>query len=183
MPHWAEREFVGHDFRDDDLRELHTERVVFSECDFSGVNLGESVHVGTAFRNCTFRRTSLWHSEFRQCSMLGSVFVECRFRPVKLDEVDFTLAVLAGIDWQSVDLSDCRLRESSLVEADLRKAVLRGTDLTGARTAGLRLDGADLRRARVDPTLWVTASLIGAKIDIAQGLAYAAAHGLDVHGD
>ncbi|MDT5088268.1 MAG: hypothetical protein QOG47_975, partial [Mycobacterium sp.] len=36
---WNDREFVGHDFRDDDLSRLRTERVVFTECDFSGVNL------------------------------------------------------------------------------------------------------------------------------------------------
>jgi hypothetical protein len=28
--------------------------------------------------------------------MLGSVFERCRMRPVTLDEVDFTLAVLGG---------------------------------------------------------------------------------------
>ena len=39
---WTEREFVGHDFRDDDLSRLRTERVVFTECDFSGVDLAES---------------------------------------------------------------------------------------------------------------------------------------------
>ena len=60
--------------RDGDLSRLRTERVVFTECDFSGVNLAESQHRGSAFRNCTFRRTSLWHSTFAHCSMLGSVF-------------------------------------------------------------------------------------------------------------
>ena len=70
---WTEREFVGHDFRDEDLSGLHTERVVFDGCDFSGVNLTESEHTGTAFRNCRFDRTTLWHSTFRNCSMLGSV--------------------------------------------------------------------------------------------------------------
>ncbi|OHV03726.1 pentapeptide repeat-containing protein [Mycobacterium talmoniae] len=178
MPQWADREFVGHDFRDEDLSGLHTERAVFDECDFSGVNLAESQHRGSAFRNCRFERTSLWHSTFVQCSMLGSVFVRCRLRPLTLDEVDFTLAVLGGNDLRGVDLSGCRLREASLVEADLRKAKLRGADLTGARTIGTRLDEADLRGARIDPTVWTTASLTGARIDITQALAYAAAHGL-----
>jgi uncharacterized protein YjbI with pentapeptide repeats len=41
---WADQEFVGQDFRDDDLSSLRTERVVFSQCDFSGVNLAESEH-------------------------------------------------------------------------------------------------------------------------------------------
>ena len=91
---WTEREFVAHDFREQDLSRLRTERVVFDECDFRGVNLAESEHVGSAFRNCRFERATLHHSIFRQCSMLGSVFTECRLRPVSLVEVDLTLAVL-----------------------------------------------------------------------------------------
>jgi uncharacterized protein YjbI with pentapeptide repeats len=139
---------------------LCTERAVFSECDFSGVNLTESQHRGSAFRNCTFKRTLLWHwghhplagATFAQCSMLGSVFVQCRLRPLTFDEVDFTLAVLGGND-------------------------LRGADLSGARTTGARLD-ADLRGATVDPSLWRTATLAGACVDVAQALAFAVAHGL-----
>lgn len=180
---WVEREFVDQNFRDDDLAGLHTERVVFDGCDFSGVNMAESEHAGTAFRNCRFDRTILWHSTFRNCSVMGSVFTDCRLRPVAFDEVDFSLAVLGRADLRGVDLSGCRLREASLVEADLRKAVLRGADLSGARTVAARLDDADLRGARIDPTLWTTASLRGAKIDIHQALAFAAAHGLDVHGE
>ena len=182
---WADREFVGvnfGDFSEDDLSRLGTERVVFSECDFSGVNLAESQHRGSAFRNCTFRRTLLWHSSFAQCSMLGSVFEQCRLRPITFDEVDFTLAVLGGNDLRGLDLSGCRLRETSLVEADLRKTVLRGADLTGARTTGARLDGADLRGATVDPSLWTTASLAGARVDVDQAVAFALAHGLRLDG-
>jgi uncharacterized protein YjbI with pentapeptide repeats len=177
-PQWADREFTGHDFRDEDLGRLCTERVVFSECDFSGVNLAESQHRGSAFRNCKFERTTLWHSIFAQCSMLGSVFVQCRLRPITFDEVDFTLAVLGGNDLRGVDLSGCRLRETSLVETDLRKAVLRGADLSGARTTGAKLDDADLRGARVDSSLWLNAKLAGVRVDVPQAMAFALAHGL-----
>ncbi len=182
MQQWADCEFAGRNFRDEDLSRLRTERVVFSECDFSGVNLSESQHRGSAFRNCTFQRTILWHSIFAQCSLLGSVFVQCRLRPLTFDEVDFTLAVLGGNDLRGADLSGCRLRESSLVETDLRKAILRGADLSGARTTGTRLDDADLRGATVDPSLWRTASLAGARVDVDQALAYALAHGLRLQG-
>ncbi|MDP7703702.1 MULTISPECIES: pentapeptide repeat-containing protein [unclassified Mycobacterium] len=175
---WADREFTAEDFRDEDFSRLHTERVVFTECDFSGVNLAESQHRGSAFRNCVFTRTTLWHSTFAQCSMLGSVFAQCRLRPATFDEVDFTLAVLGGNDLRGVDLSGCRLRETSLVETDLRRSVLRGADLRGARTTGTRLDDADLRGASADPALWTTASLTGARIDVPQALAFALAHGL-----
>jgi uncharacterized protein YjbI with pentapeptide repeats len=180
---WADREFNGDDFRDEDLTQLRTERVVFNECDFSGANLGESEHVASAFRNCTFRRTTLWHSSFSQCSVLGSVFSECRLRPITLVEVDFTLAVLGGCDLREVDFSGSRLRETGLVEADLRAAVFTGCDLRGARTIGARFEKADLRGAITDPSLWTTAKLAGARIDVAQALAYAAANGLDVRGE
>lgn len=180
--HWVDREIVGQDFQDEDLSGLKTERVVFTECDFGGANLAESNHLGSAFRNCRFLRTTLWHSTFRNCSLLGSTFENCRLRPIVCDEVDFTLAVLGGADLREVDLSGCRFRETSLVEADLRKAVLRGADLSGVRTNGLRLEQADLRGARIDATLWTTAACRGARIDIAQALAFAAAHGLDVSG-
>ena len=71
---WVDQEFDSVDFRDahdGDLSRLRTKRVVFTECDFSGVNMSESEHVGSAFRNCTFRRTSVFHSVFRHCSLLG----------------------------------------------------------------------------------------------------------------
>lgn len=179
---WFDQEFAGRDFRDEDLAGLRTERVVFTECDFSGANLTESIHLGSAFRNCRFVRTTLWHSTFRQCSLLGSTFEDCRLRPILFEDADFTLAVLGGADLRGVDLSGCRLREAGLVQADLRKAVLRGTDLSGARTNGLRLEEADLRGARVDATMWTTAQCRGARIEVSQSLAFAAAHGLVIDG-
>jgi uncharacterized protein YjbI with pentapeptide repeats len=55
----GDREFAGHDFTDEDLSHLRTERAVLTECNFSGANLAESLHRGSAFRNCTFERTLL----------------------------------------------------------------------------------------------------------------------------
>jgi uncharacterized protein YjbI with pentapeptide repeats len=78
-------------------------------------------------------------------------------RPLTLDEVDFSLAMLGGND-------------------------LRGADLSGARTTAARLDDADLRGATIDPSLWTTASLAGARVDGGQALAYAVAHGLCLDG-
>jgi len=46
-----------------------------------------------------------------------------------------------------------------------------------------KFDEADLRGARTDPTFWTTAKVRGARINIEQALAYAAAHGLNVHGE
>ena len=99
--------------------------------------------------------------------MLGSVFVQCRLRPLTFDEVDFSLAVLGGNDLRGVDLSGCRLRETSLVETDLRKAVLRGADLSPAR--GPPAPGWTTPTCGARP--WTrrcgrTASLAGARVDV-----------------
>jgi hypothetical protein len=59
----------------------------------------------------------------------------------------------------------------------------RDDDLSRLRTERVVFSEADLRAPRVDPTLWTTASLAGARIDVGQALAYAVAHGLNVHGD
>lgn len=128
-----------------------------------------------------FTRTTLWHSEFHQYTLLGSTFQHCRVRPLTLDEVDLTLTSLGGIDLRGVDLTGCRLREANLVQADLRKAVLRDADLSGARVSGLKLDDADLRGSRVDAALWVEASLRGALVEPMQALSFAGAHGLQVN--
>jgi uncharacterized protein YjbI with pentapeptide repeats len=61
-------------------------------------------------------------------------------------------------------------------------AVLGGNDLSGARTTGTRLDDADLRGATVDPALWRTATLAGARVDVGQAVAFAVAQGLRLDG-
>ena len=50
----------------------------------------------------------------------------------------------------------------------------------GDRLLGARLEGADLREARLDADALVQARLAGARIDIDTAIAFAAAHGLRV---
>ncbi|QBJ95430.1 pentapeptide repeat-containing protein [Rhodococcus sp. ABRD24] len=177
---WSRRHYTVCSFRDADLSELRTEFVVFTECDFTGADLTDSHHFGSAFRSCTFARTTLWHSSFRSSSLLGSTFSDCRLRPLVVDEVDFTLVSLGGADLRGLDFTDCRFREANLVETDMRKAILRSVDLTGARVGGLRLEGADLRGAHVDPGLWTSAKLDKTQVELTQAVAYANATGLVV---
>jgi len=93
--------------------------------------------------------------------MLGSVFVQCRLRPLTFDEVDFSLAVFGGNDLGGVDMGGCRLRAA------------KGDQLGGDRPAQGRAARRDHRRVVVR-----TASLAGARVDVPQALAYALAHGL-----
>ena len=83
---------------------------MFDECDFRGVNLTESEHAASAFRNGTFDRAILHHSIFRQCILLGSVFTDCRMRPLSQLECDCTLAVLGSCDLWGADVDLVRGR-------------------------------------------------------------------------
>lgn len=177
---WVRQHYTACSFRDADLSELDTEFVVFTECDFTGADLTDSHHHGSAFRSCMFARTTMWHSSFRSCRMLGSIFVECQMRPLVVEEVDFTLASMGGADLRGLDFTDCRFREANLVQADLRGAVLRSVNLSGARVEAIRLEGADLRGAHVDPGLWTAAKLDKTRVELTQAVAYAVAHGLTV---
>jgi hypothetical protein len=154
---WTDCEFAGRDFRDfnnADLSRLRTERVVFSECDFSGVNLAESEHRASAFRNRAFQRTSLWHwghrplarDVFRQRSMLGSVFVQCRLRPLTFDEV------------------------TSRWRCSAATTFAKGDQL-GGWMAPICAARPSTRRCG-EPPRWL------ARLDVPQALAYALAHGL-----
>jgi uncharacterized protein YjbI with pentapeptide repeats len=71
----------------------------------------------------------------------------------------------------------------TFIEVDFSLAVLGGCDLRGAKATGTRLEKADLRGALTDPSLWLSAKLSGAKIDVSQALAHAAAHGLQIQGE
>lgn len=179
---WNGRQFVRCTFRDADMSGVRTDSVVFTECDFTGTDLTESTHTNSAFRSCTFTRTNLQHSTFRHSTMMGSVFVDSRMRPAVYDEVDFTLAALGNVDLRGLDLTGCRMREANLVSADFRKAILRSVDFAGARTVDAKFDEADLRGAVADQSLWVSASVRGAKIELMQAVAYAGANGLVVEG-
>ena len=114
----VDREFSGRDFRDEDLSRLRTERAVFSECDFSDANLAESDHRGIGVLQphvraepcCALGAPPACGGHVCAASTLGSVFVQCRMRPMTFDEVDFMLAVLGGNDLRGVaDLGGCRL--------------------------------------------------------------------------
>lgn len=177
---WHRREYTDCSFVDADLRGLCADGCVFTRCDLSGADLGDSTHQATAFRSCLFRRTMLAGMRMTDCTLLGSMFVECRMRPVALTGTDLTLTSLSGADLREQCLAGLRLTEANLGEADLRGADLSGADLRGARLLGTRLEGADLRGTRLDADSLVQARLAGALVDLDTAIAFAAAHGLRV---
>jgi len=178
----GDREFEGHDFRDEDLSRLHTERVVFTECVFAGVNLSESVARGLGLPQLRLPSGIVDAQHF---STLHVARIGVHRKPdpaVTFTEVDLTLAVLGAVIFAR---STCRIagygKQASsapicarqccagpISPALARKMPASTTPICAGR-ASTRRSG---RRRRC----------VGAKIDIDQAVAYAAAHGLDIHG-
>lgn len=178
---WSGREFERCDFTDADLSGLRTANCVFTECAFTGADLADSRHRATAFRSCRFERTRFGGSEWDGCSLLGSFFDACRWRPCRVRETDLTLVGAGRADLRGLDLRGLRFREANLAEADLRRCDLREADLSGARLLGAALDEADLRGARIDAAAFVRiGSLTGSRVDPETALLFATAHGLHV---
>jgi uncharacterized protein YjbI with pentapeptide repeats len=113
LSQWADCEFAGRDFTDEDLSRLRTERVVFSECDFSGVNLSESHHHGSAFRNCTFERTLLCTDK----AVLHSADLSgARTTGARLDDADLRGATADPSLWRLTGQRLSRMRHHTMAE-------------------------------------------------------------------
>lgn len=171
------RRFVGARFLDADMLELTTERVVFEECDFSGVRLNASVHRDTAFLRCRFRRTSLFAATLAECKLTGSEFLDVVLRPLHVDGGDWSYVRLRGADLTGVSLRGVRLAEADLTEAVARDCDLRDCDLSHGRIHHTDFSGADLRGARLDGVNVLAATWTRAKVDVALAARFAVAHG------
>lgn len=174
------RRFAQCRFDDAQLLELRTTDCEFVECDFSGAVLGSSVHERTAFLRCRFRRTQLFDASFLGCKLTGSHFAGCALRPLTVDGGDWSYVGMRGAELAGVDFAGVRLREADFTDADLSRTSFAGADLSHARLSGARLDKADLRGATTDAIDWTALSLHGVRLDVAQAIALAVAHGATV---
>ena len=138
--------------------------------DFSRARLNASVHEGSAFLRCTFRRASLMLAEFRGCKMTGSVFESAVLRPLTVEGGDWSYVRLRGADLRGVSFRGVRLAEADLSEADLSGCDFRDADLSHATLRNAVLSGADLRGARVVGVDLAALRLGGAVLDVAQAV-------------
>ena len=66
--------FTRYRFDDAQLLELVTRRCVFDFCQLTGVRLGGSRHLGSAFLSCRFDRAWLFDVTWDGCKLTGSQF-------------------------------------------------------------------------------------------------------------
>ena len=169
--------FIDCRFHDASLAELVTRRCVFERCVLTGVGLSGSRHEGTAFLSCRFDRSKLFDVVWTGCKLTGSQFPGATLRPMTSVESDWSYASLRGVDLSGVDLSGQRLTEADLTDTDLREADLRRADLRHARLQTTLLRGADLRGADTEGINWRGFDPAGVRLDVAQAVQFASAHG------
>ena len=157
-------------YADEDLVEWETAGEVFEDEDFSNARLNASVHRGTAFLRCRFRRASLVLAEFHGCKLTGSVFEGAELRPLTVVGGDWSYVRLRGADLRGVSFRGVRLTEADLSEADLTDCDFRDADLSHATLRNAKLNGADLRGARTDGVDLGAVDLRGATLDVAQAV-------------
>jgi fluoroquinolone resistance protein len=150
---------------------------VFEDVDFSGARLNASVHTGTAFLRCTFRRSNLFDAAFVGCKLSGSVFEQAELRPLRVEGGDWSYVRLRGADLRGVSFHGLRLAEADLTDADLTDCDLRAADLSYATLRGATLSGTDLRGAVVHGVDLARLDLRGARLDVAQAVQVAAGLG------
>ena len=164
-------------FDDADLTELVTRRCVFTDCVLTGARMAGSRHVGTAFLSCRLDRARLFDALWEGCKLTGSHFPGATLRPLTTTDTDWSWTSLRGVDLSGSDLSGQRFTEADLTDADLRECDLTGADLGHARLQGAKLRGSDLRGAVTDAVNWRTFDLTGVRLDLAQSVQVARAHG------
>ncbi|SDL62901.1 Uncharacterized protein YjbI, contains pentapeptide repeats [Geodermatophilus siccatus] len=164
-------------FEDAGLEELVTRRCVFDSCVLTGVRMGGAQHLGTAFLSCRFDRARLFDVTWDGCKLTGSQFPGAQLRPMTTIDGDWSWTSLRGADLSGLVLAGQRFREADLTGADLRECDLTGADLDRARLQGAKLRGADLRGASTDAVDWRAFELTGVRLDLAQAVQVARAHG------
>ncbi|MGY1886410.1 pentapeptide repeat-containing protein [Blastococcus sp. SYSU DS0753] len=167
-------------FDDAGLEELVTRRCVFEECVLTGVRMGGSRHLGTAFLSCRFDRARLFDATFDGCKLTGSQFLGAQLRPLVAIDCDWSWTSLRGVDLSALELSGQRFREADLTDADLRGTDLSRADLDRARLQNAKLRGADLRGASTDEVNWRSFELTDVRLDAVQAVQFARAHGARV---
>ena len=78
----------------------------------------------------------------------------------------------SGADWALEEVDRVRYEDCAFHDVDWSEARLTGAVLTGADLRGANLDGVALREV----------AIAGAKIDLAQAVLFATAHGAQVSG-
>lgn len=126
---------------------VFVERTDLTQADFSGANLQ-----GANLGGCELPGARFVQARLDQANLAGANLAGCDARLMKAPGAMLRKTVLRTAQLAGADLKDAILQHADLRSADLRSANLFGADLARARLdAGVRLEGANVQRARTWP--------------------------------
>lgn len=142
--------------------------------------MNASRHEQSVFTNCSFRMAKLFNAEFLGCKLVGSSFDEADLSALVISRGDWSYVTLQFHDLRGRDLRGVRFAEADLYECNLERVDLRDADLTRANLLNARLAKADLRGANLEGIDLSALDLEGVRLDVAQAVQLARAHGVIV---
>lgn len=138
---------------------------VFDHCDFSNVNLTESLFYRVHFENCKgtgsiLRKSKLRYTRFSQCVFTLSDFSESSFEQVRFIDSNFSESA-----FQEVKQTGFVTEKVDFTQADFYETALSGMDVSGCRLDGIRLSPQRIKGLTVDFDQAVAlAVLLGVKV-------------------
>lgn len=152
----------------DEAKRLLLSEFNLSKVDFYKANLEHAELRGADLSDAKLVHTNLGSANLQQAVLHGAqLWAACFFktdlRQVKLGrthlvDIDFSEAVLDGVNFSGQNLTGAKFINTHLRNADLREA-----NLTGARLKGADLRNADLTGATLTNSLWTEANVAGIK--------------------
>ncbi len=134
-----EKTFKGKDFTISKFIKDEYESCTFLNCNFTGVDLSDTIFLECDFRSCDLSTVKLTNTAFREvsfndCKLLGLHFDDCnkflfsaQFNNCQLNLSSFYQMVL-----KNTQFNNTKLQEVDFTEAELTGSVFSNCDLTGA---------------------------------------------------
>jgi uncharacterized protein YjbI with pentapeptide repeats len=157
------KSFSGEDFRQKPPVRGEYENCVFTDCDFSNLDLEGFRFIDCSFHRCNLSlarivNVSFQDARFTDCKMLGLHFDKCNsfglsltFRNCTLDHSSFY-----GTKLKKTVFDACQIHEADFTGCDLTGALFGNCDLHRSTFEHTTLEGCDFRTAlnyTIDPEL------------------------------
>lgn len=123
--------------------------VIFTGCDLSNLNLGDSTFHRVVFKNC-----KLLGTDFNACILEECHFTEClgnfmNFSTSKTKHVLFENCPLQNVSFQDCKLKTTQFQQCDLTEADFLHTPLKGIDFTSDTLSRITVSGSQELRGAV----------------------------------
>ncbi len=149
------------DFTEEAFSKGEYEQCKFINCNFPGIDLGNTAFAGCTFIGCNLslallHKTAFREVEFRDCKMLGLHFEQCNAFGLAFgfDHCQLQHASFYQVSIRKTVFKHTRLVEVDFTGCDLTEAVFDDCDLSGATFDHSILEKADFRKATdytIDP--------------------------------